>query len=597
MLYPDNTKDQIDYDGKSLIFIIRTKGPSFWNKLNSVKAIKGRLWNHKHNYWTIPPTTDNYATGIKLGFHPSAATLEWFDPSKLTPVRVQEVEKALEGLRPYQQEGVAFLNKKNGNAILGDEMGLGKSVQVASWLKQNPNMRPAVIVCPATLKINWQREIKKWSGENAIVLAGQTPYSIPGGYHIYIINYDILGYEDPADKKKEAKRKEFFKADLEAGRIPQDSKYKPGEISIIGWVDKLSGISPKVLAMDEAQYISAPTTIRARAIAKLKHANIKCSILPVTGTLSKNRPAELFTALNLVAPHAFVNRFAFLKRYCAPKHNGFGWEYKGLSNGDELYQKMAPYIIRRLKKDVLTDLPLKQRQIIPMELDPADLKNYQQASEEFREWLASHLENGIEAENQMERLRQLAYIAKRNACIKWIEDVLDSGMKLIVATYHKKAIADLLWKFGDRGVYIDGNTPLGMRQKSVDQFQNDPNQLLFVGQVQSAGVGITLTAASTVAFVELPWSPADCEQFEDRAHRFGQKDSVNAYYLLAPDTIETDITEMIDLKYKMQRKVLDGIDVPGFFAEVKDAPSGESAKEIAGEEIRAMLLNKYRGKK
>lgn len=599
MQHINDTKDLVDYDGKALILMIRRKGPQFWDQLNRVKSIKGRTWNFKTNYWMIPPTIENYGTVTTWGFNPSPAALEYFDPSKiLPPSQKPKAPIALEGLRPYQQDGVAFLSRRSGNAILGDEMGLGKSVQVASWLKANPEMRPAIIVCPASLKINWQREIKKWAGENAEILSGMAPMRL-NRKGVYIINYDILGYEDPQDKKREALEKEKFKKALDAGKIPPNSKYRPGVIRVIGWVDSISEISPAVVIMDEAQYIASPSPIRTRAILKIKGANPKCAMLPVTGTLSKNRPSELFTALNLVSPSTFPNRFAFLKRYCDPKHNGFGWEYKGLTNGDELYKKMTTIMIRRLKGDVLKDLPAKQRQIIHMELDPADLRNYKQASEEFRLWLASHLENGIEAENQMEKLRQLAYIAKRNACIAWIEDVLESGNKLIVGTFHQKAIADLLWKFGDRGVYIDGSTPLKARQVSVDRFQNDPECLLFVGQIQSAGVGLTLTAASTVAFVELPWSPADCEQMEDRAHRFGQKDSVNAYYLLAPDTIETDVTEMIDLKYRMQKKVSDGVDVPGFF-EREVAEYGDelnTATLPSGDDVKKMLLNKYRGKK
>ncbi len=251
---------------------------------------------------------------------------------------------------------------------------------------------------------------------------------------------------------------------------------------------------------------------------------------------------------------------------CGPKNNGFGWQFIGATNTEELHNKISPMMIRRLKNEVLKELPAKQKIIIPMELNPIEEKEYLKADNEFIAWLKDHIKNGLDAQTQMEKLKQLAYLAKRNSVIQWIKDYLTTDNKLVVFTYHTKALADIYSQFKDISVTLDGSTPANERKSVVDKFQNDSKIRLFIGQIQAAGIGITLTAANACAFVEFGYSPFDHEQAEDRINRIGQTaDSITAYYLLNEDSVETDLMDLLNTKYDDVSKVLDGKPNDDFF--------------------------------
>ena len=217
-------------------------------------------------------------------------------------------------------------------------------------------------------------------------------------------------------------------------------------------------------------------------------------------------------------------------------------------------------MLRRKKKDVLKELPAKVWSFIPMELD--NRKEYVQAENNFIKWVhetkgkdAAEKARGAEVLSSIEALKQLAVKGKLEQAMDWIEDFLQSGKKLVVFATHKFVIQTLVDEFPDISVKVDGSVSMKKRQEVVDQFQKDKKIKLFIGNIKAAGVGITLTAASDVAFLELPWTPGELEQASDRVHRIGQNDSVSIYYLLAHETIEDKIATMIDNK----RKILDGI--------------------------------------
>jgi SWI/SNF-related matrix-associated actin-dependent regulator of chromatin subfamily A-like protein 1 len=216
-------------------------------------------------------------------------------------------------------------------------------------------------------------------------------------------------------------------------------------------------------------------------------------------------------------------------------------------------------MIRRLKVDVLKDLPPKRKIIIPLELDPIEEKYYRKADQEFIDWLKEHVKAGADAQVEVEKLKQLAYIAKRNSVLQWIEDQLTIGVKLVVFAWHTNAIKDLMWKFKDRAVMVDGSITGKKRDDAVEKFQNDAKIRLFVGQMKAAGEGIDLFAASAVVFVEFGWTPLDHTQAEDRINRIGQKsDSITAYYLIADGTVENDFMDMLEGKYDVVSQILDG---------------------------------------
>jgi SWI/SNF-related matrix-associated actin-dependent regulator 1 of chromatin subfamily A len=224
-------------------------------------------------------------------------------------------------------------------------------------------------------------------------------------------------------------------------------------------------------------------------------------------------------------------------------------------------------MVRRKKAEVLPDLPEKLYSYIPMELENA--KEYFEVEEDFIRYLRK--EKGSEAAEKagkaehltrIETLKQLSIKGKMKASIQWIRDFLgENGNKLVVFAVHKTTIDALMKEFKDEAVKVDGSVSAVKRDEAVTAFQEDPKVKLFVGNIQAAGTGLTLTAASSVAFLELPWTPGELKQAEDRCHRIGQKNTVNVYYLLADETIEVAIAELLDEKRKVLEAVLDGKDV------------------------------------
>jgi len=444
----------------------------------------------------------------------------------------------LSNLYFFQKLGVVWLEEQNGRGIIGDDMGLGKTVQAIAYLKRHPELRPALIICPATIKLNWKREIYTWNEENSTLIEGRKAKPLISN-PFYIINWDILASETTI----------------------HDEKHRPKKILLeSSWIFKLPELGIKAIIGDEIQAISSMKAIRTKAfhtLVKSKEME-KTKIILLSGTPIKNRPSEFFSSLNITAPLSFPNHYKYLHRYCGPYFNGFGWTFNGASNIEELNEKIKPFMLRREKSEVLTDLPPKNRIIIELETDKLLLENYKKASEEFLLWLKDHVSSGAEAQTNLDRLKQLAYIAKRNSGIKWIQDYINSGNKLVIGAYHTNAIHDIYESFKKESVIIDGSITGPKRQEAVDEFQNNEKIKLIICQILTVP-GLTLTAAAATAAIEFAWSAADHIQFEDRVHRISQEaDSVFAYYLVAPETIEMKLAEMIQKKYKIVSEILDG---------------------------------------
>jgi SWI/SNF-related matrix-associated actin-dependent regulator 1 of chromatin subfamily A len=434
-------------------------------------------------------------------------------------------------LRPFQRQGILWLEKVNGIGLLADEMGLGKSAQAITYLKINPELRPTLIICPASIKINWQLEIKKWANEESLILYGKKSSHI-AKYPYYIINYDILAEEIKIDKKK----------------VLKDTS----------WIFKLASMGIKAIIIDECQSVVNPSAVRSKAVATLKKILPSAKFIALSGTPIKNRPKEFQVVLSMLSPKnkLLTNRWKYLFRFCNPKHNGFGWTFDGATNIEQLQEIIKPLMLRRTKDEVLKDLPPKQRIIIPLETDKVALKNYEDATEQFKIWAKDHIDKGLELQINIDRLKQLAYLAKRNSCVKWLEEYPEN--KLVVATYHKNTLEDLYTHFKNESVFIDGGITGIKRQLAIDTFQKDSKIKFIFIQILCAP-GLTLTAANATCTVEFAWSPSDHFQLEDRVHRLTQEaDSVFAYYLIAPETIENEIIKMIDTKQVILGKLLDG---------------------------------------
>jgi len=440
-----------------------------------------------------------------------------------------------EKLRPFQKDGVLWIESREGRGLIGDEMGLGKTVQALAWLAIHPELRPAVVVCPASVKLNWVSEIHKWmkKPEKITVLRGQRPGAVQGD--IIIVNYTIV-----ANKYTVAK-------DM-AGRK------RATEVKGTGWVDYIKELKPQVIVIDEGHMIKNPKAFRAKSVRKLcrrvKH------VLPLTGTPIENGPYEFYNMINLLDRNMF-SFWGYVQRYCKAKMDYFGrWDYSGASHMDELNKKLKKIMIRRLKKDVARELPEKTKTIVPIETF-GTMARYHEAVQLL---LMPGLDKA-ERKERAEAVKRSVWKVKKKMSIQWISDFLESGEKLIVYAWNKEVIKDLMTAFKKVAVKLDGSVSTdAKRQAAVQKFMRDPGTRLLVANYKVV-IGLTLTAASNTAWVQYPWTPGVMDQADDRVHRIGQRKPVNNWYLVAEGTLETDLLELIDKKRQVLSQVLDGQEV------------------------------------
>jgi len=516
--------------------------------MQKVKTIKGRTWcskNKRGACWSVVPS---FMAGGLLkdnGFAFGPKAQEWWDRLCL---KLGKATLSAPGLKmelyPYQQAGVSFMEAHDGCIVLGDEMGLGKTAQALAYMQLHRD-RPTLLIVPATLKLNWVREIQQWMSDPTIeVLSGKKP---PTNWErttsIVIINYDILGSP------------------------PMRKTRKHPAAPAKGWYPALLSAGFQMLILDEGHYIKNPKVKRTKCALGLGKKIGRASVL--TGTPIVNRPIEFFTLLNLVDSSLFPSYWHYAQRYCGAKHTGFGWDFTGASNTQELHAKVSrKCYLRRKKKDVLKELPPIVRTVIPMELDARGRREYEAEKALFDAWVKENRLYGADsaqvavALQRIEHLKQAAVSAKLDQCLGWISDWVDTGEKLVVFGTHHATIDALEKAFPKIHVTIDGRMPVPKRQSLVDMFQQNDYCRLFFGNIKAAGTGLTLTAASNTCFLELPWTPGECDQSEARVHRIGQEaDSVGAYYLLAVATIEMDIAPLLDEKRKVLQMVHDGEEV------------------------------------
>lgn len=514
--------------------------------VDAVKAIPGRRYNPMDKTWTVPSQHADklFAVYEKYMGRPApedvrgehekvqAQAARRIAASKATDAKITIPGLGGE-LMPFQRAGVMYAMQAK-RAIFGDEMGLGKTVQALATV-QAVNAYPAIIVVPASVKLNWEREAQKWlPGKTVRVLNGQMKRRTRAD--VTILNYDIL--------KKH--------------------------------MDFLKKLQPKAIVFDEMHYVKNGQAQRSK-LAKELAEGVEY-VYGLTGTLSTNRPNELVHPLTIIGKlESFGGYNQFIKRYCEAYKGRFGMDTSGASNLVELNEKLRSICyVRREKKDVLTDMPDKRKAIVSVPI--TNRAEYQRALDDLITYLkdeavrnqefldsiahlrgnerqaaisrhrASTEQRAMAAEHlvRINALKKLTARGKMKAITEWIEDFLSTGEKLVVFGHHKEMVQGLAAKFN--APYIDGSRTAQQRQDAVDRFQNDASCKLIVLNMQAGGVGLTLTAASNVVFTELAWTPALHKQAEDRCHRIGQKNAVTAWYLLAHDTMDEEIAELLDKK-------------------------------------------------
>jgi SWI/SNF-related matrix-associated actin-dependent regulator of chromatin subfamily A-like protein 1 len=492
-----------------------------------IKELPERKWNADIKMWECPlsvlrAVTTTFPEAIlsielkhELEKASSIAKLSDLASDKNLNIKFGDLK-----LLPFQSVGVKFVENAGGRALIADEMGLGKTIQALAYLRLHPEIRPALIVCPASLKLNWRNEANKWLDTNDQVSVINK--EIENNKSIYIINYDVLmKYQVP-----------------------------------------LAAMNFKAIILDESHYVKNQKAKRTEATIKIAE-NIPNRLL-LTGTPVLNRPRELFTQLNIIDPVSYPKFTTFAFRYCDAQDTGYGWDFSGVSHVEELNDRLKTTMVRRTKDQVLQELPDKRRQTIVVPL--SNEEEYFKAHNDFTKWLKATKGITTDAEHlvRIEMLKQLSATGKMSAIIENINNFLESGKKLVVFAHHKFVIDQLINEFGVIAVSLSGETTMENRQKAVDDFQHNPDVKLFIGNIQAAGVGITLTAAYDVMFVEFPWTPSQLYQAEDRLHRIGQKNAVNVMYMTGENTIDIDIAELIEKKAKVIDAVIDGKELSDF---------------------------------
>lgn len=551
---------------------IRIKFPFDPKLVTFVKTLIGRKYDSEGRQWFVP---FNFET-VKLlvdeyQFTTSDRLRKKLYKKELKRAKTIKLPKLLREPYPFQKIGIHEMIEKKGRVLLADDMGLGKTLQAIGWLAKSTKKKlPAIILCPASLKINWREELQKTLPDCPIihVINGMNKdRQVLQDASIHIINFTI------------------FSNSFETIITPDGKKVKK-EIKGSGWADHLLKIKPKTIIIDEAHAIKNRDANRTRTI--LKFSKLKYKIL-LSGTPIEKRPVELWNLINFIDPLLFHNYYSFVFRYCGAKKTEYGLDVSGATNMGELHSILSKSLmIRRTKDQVGIELPKRMDSIINVEID--NLKEYKQAENQFKTWLGEKLEIKLnDAERQLaidfgidrkeeiiaEKvtktmsaemlvkigvLKQLAAKGKLNALIDWLGTALGNEEKIVVFCTHTEPINILYKKFQKIAVKIDGSVAVEKRQAIVERFQTDPKVKLFFGNMKAAGVGFTLTAASNVVIFEFPDKPGEMTQAIDRINRIGQKsESINVWFFSAKDTIDEDLIESLNSAQKVVKNILDGV--------------------------------------
>lgn len=497
-------------------------------------------------------------------------------------------------LQPFQHAGVRYLLKRR-RSFLADEQGLGKTVQALATLEVD-GAYPAVVVCPAGMKLTWQREAAKWLPHRTVAVLhgrGQGQWeprdeAAP----------TLKALADASGGGRRADRPNPWATPLDTSAFaePRDAEIVVLNYEIVeAHLEALAGRVPRAVVFDESHYCKAPTAKRTKAAMKLSRAVAPDGLrLALTGTPVLNQPQELTAQLRLIDRLKDFGSGAELAR-----------RFKGPESHDRLHWHLRSRgFVRRLKEDVLPQLPAKRRVDVPLALkDPAE---YRLAEKDVIAWLRTQpldlseldakIAAALRAEQlvRMNHLRRLAARGKLPGALTWIESFLASGEALVVFAQHREVQEAVLERFPG-ALHILGDDAATARDDAVRRFQagahldiERPAERLIVCSMRAAAQGITLTRASNVAFLELDWTPAMHAQAEDRCHRIGQPDAVTAWYLLAPGTIDDEMGDVLNRKREVIDAVVDGnrvVDEPVSLAVIRamrergrpaDGPPGDA---------------------
>nr|XP_035160939.1 DNA annealing helicase and endonuclease ZRANB3 isoform X2 [Callithrix jacchus] len=436
-------------------------------------------------------------------------------------------------LLPFQKDGIIFALQRNGRCMVADEMGLGKTIQAIAVAYFYKEEWPLLIVVPSSLRYPWTEEIEKWipelSPEEINVIQNKTDVR-----RISTSKVTVLGY----------------------GLLTTDAETL---------IDALNNQKFKVVIVDESHYMKSRNATRSKILLPVVQKARRAILL--TGTPALGRPEELFMQIEALFPQKFGSWTDYAKRYCNAHIRYFGkrpqWDCRGASNLKELHQLLSDIMIRRLKTEVLTQLPPKIRQRIPFDLPSAAAKELNTSFEEWKKLMRMPNSGAMETVmGLITRMFKQTAIAKAGAVKDYIKMMLQNdSLKFLVFAHHLsmlQACTEAVIENKIRYIRIDGSVSSSERIHLVNQFQKDPDTRVAILSIQAAGQGLTFTAASHVVFAELYWDPGHIKQAEDRAHRIGQCSSVNIHYLIANGTLDTLMWGMLNRKAQVTGSTLNG---------------------------------------
>jgi SWI/SNF-related matrix-associated actin-dependent regulator of chromatin subfamily A-like protein 1 len=463
----------------------------------------------------------------RLGFSVAKPGDDWIVTLSLpqtgpAPPRNSGVIPVPDGLAYYdfQKSGIEFLAGQSAS-LLADEPGLGKTIQVCGLLNACSDIASTLIICPASVKLVWERELKTWLVDSPISIGvvGRSPDALAGD--IVIINYDLLG------------------------------KFR----------SKLMEREWDLLVLDEAHFIKSLKAQRTKLVLGLRGV-IKRKVL-LTGTPIMNRPAELWSLLSFLDPVTWGKFFPFARKYCNAHRTPFGWDFDGASNLNELSERLlwSGSFLRRTKAEVLPQLPSVTRQVVPLVVPLNEIV------ELLTERIAEKL--GLAPDDLpfevdptkipfelIAAIRHELGVLKVDAALRFIkEETGDSPEKVVIFGHHRNVLESAHGAFPD-SVLVTGSTSAKLRNKAVEAFQGESGPKYFIASTQCMGVGVTLTASSRVIFIEPDWSPSMLEQAESRLCRIGQANAILSQYLVVHRSIDENILAAVRAKRAITDAVL-----------------------------------------
>lgn len=436
---------------------------------------------------------------------------------------------------PYQREAVNFALRRGGRVLLADEMGLGKTAQALTLASQYPQDWPLLVVCPSSLRGNWREEAGRWLPQDLLPDPER---------HVQVI-------WKGADTTSKAAKVVIVSYDLLARNV--------------SFTVTATGKDYRMVICDEAHYLKNPEAQRTSALRPLVQKARRCALL--TGTPALAKASELYSPLDCLLPGFLPSYVEFCERYTMKKNIQVGrkqvvrWE--GTRHGDELNAILDTVMVRRFKKDVLSQLPEKRRQRVVLDKLGGGKEVQKELKEKMKDFAGKQsLEEVVDSSNgSAPELFRLTGLAKADAVAEYVEYLVLADCRFLLFAHHKDVMDTLqkkLEQLKTRHIRIDGSTLPKRREELVAEFRAKPELQVALLSITACGVGLNLQVCSTVVFAELHWTPGVLTQAEDRAHRMGQKHSVNVHYLIAKDTLDDSMYQMLDRKHQDVGVMLDG---------------------------------------